>query len=78
MTIKPEPTRDVAISLDRIVTVGPGISDDPGIWMLTQFPLTRWMTPADARSIANALLDAANDAEAREADRPYSRRTKKG
>lgn len=60
------PKRDIALSLDRIVTVGPGTDDDPGIWMLTSFPLTRWMTPSDARSIANALLDAANDAEARE------------
>ena len=64
--IRPEAKREIKLSLDRTVTVGPGTSQDPGVWMLLPqgcHALLRWMTPADARLIGHALFEAATKAE---------------
>lgn len=48
----------VTLADGRTVTVGSGIDEDRGVWILHPAPLLRWLTSEDAGKIADALRAA--------------------
>lgn len=57
-------TWKVALADGREVTVGAGVDEDRGVWLLSSAPLLRWLTADDTRRIAAALQQAAAHLEA--------------
>ncbi len=51
----------------RVVTVGAGVDEDRGVWLLSSSNLLRWLTPDDADRIAAALVDAGKHLDANQA-----------
>lgn len=44
----------------RKVTIGAGVDEDPGVWILNpEAQLLRWLTAEDAKAIAATLREAA-------------------